>query len=673
MIGISRNGWVLQLAQTNEDLMSIFDFYKSLPKGSLVGLDSETTGLDFIKNEIVGVCLSAFNSQGVQVGAYLPVRHSGYAHNLDKDTVFELCKYCIENHQTCLWNRAFDFGMLEREIGEIYWKNQSVSAQVAFYLGMTQPYPKLKDSYRLLFPRADVTIFNEVSESHNFGETNPELSYIYAASDPCMTVDVYRACFSRFPFIKNIFPLDNQAEEVLRSISKDYINFDTSLCSTMLEETTAKLSVLEKEIYALAGMPFLISSSQQTASVLSRFVPLTVKTEKGSISVKAEVLQKIDHPLAKLLVQHSDLRTFKNSYLTKYHNVSTASGGKLRVSWSGVAALTGRLACSGSDKNSYFSPKCNLQSVPKDVVISYVHPHPELGLCVNKVKEGSLGTVENKSGFRDCFVPPTGYDWLSADYSGQEFRIAINFAKEKILAEAINAGLDPHMETAALAFGVRDKKHRQMAKAVTFGLLYGQTVQGLAEKLGLPLERAQEIQTQYFKGLPSLERWIEFQHNLARRQGRVFTYFGRPINIDLSKNYGYGLRVSQNAPIQGTGADLIRYKLLTLLSWRDSGKLPSDAIKFIFSVYDEVNIAVKHEYVQFFVNALEQVMKQEQEDWLVPLTAQVSIGTNWGSLIDDPIMQNNRIVDSHAITWHSDDLKQQFHTYMGYSPVGVQL
>ncbi len=668
MISISRNGWVLQLAQTNEDLMSVCAFYRSLPKGALVGLDTETTGLDFIKDRVVGVCLSAFTIQGVQVGTYLPVRHEGYTNNLVEEDVFGLVRYCIDNHQVCLWNRSFDFGMLEKEVGVINWVNSSVSAQVAFYLGMTKPYPALKESYQFLFPHADVTIFSEVSESHNFGQTNPELSYVYAASDPCMTVDVYRACFLKFPFIKNIFQLDNRSEEVLRVISKDQISFDTDLCSRMLDEVNAKLSVLEKEIYSIAGMPFLISSSVQTASVLSRFVPLTVKTEKGSVSVKSEVLQKIDHPLAKLLAEHSDLRTFKNSYLSKYLSTATGSGGKLRVSWSGVAALTGRLACSGSDKNSYYSQKCNLQSVPKDVVVSYVHPHSTLGLCVNSVPEGSLGTVETKSGFRDCFIPPEGYDWISADYSGQEFRIAINFAKEKRLAEAINAGLDPHMETAALSFGVRDKTHRQMAKAVTFGLLYGQTVQGLASRLGVSLERAQQIQDQYFNGLPSLKRWIEFQHNLAKRQGRVFTYFGRPINIDLSKNYGYGLRVSQNAPIQGTGADLIRYKLITLQSWRESGKIPDDAIKFIFSVYDEVNLAVKHEYVQFFVVALKEIMRQEQPDWLVPLEAEVSLGASWGQMLESPVMKDNMIVDSPSIVWNSDEVRQQFHSYVGYAP-----
>ena len=671
MLSVSRNGWSLHLVQTEKDLSDVSFFFRSLPENSLLGLDTETTGLDFIKDRVVGVCLSAFNSQGVQVGVYLPIRHEGYANNLSEADVFELTRYCIDTHQVCLWNRSYDFGMLEKEVGVINWRNNSVSAQVAFYLGMTKPYPALKESYRFLYPRADVTVFSEVASTTSFAETNPELSYIYAASDPCMTVDVYRTCFTRFPFIKSIFPTDNQSEEVLRTISKDYVNFDTDLCNSMLAVTTAQLSALEKEIYAIAGMPFLISSPVQTASVLSRFVPLTVKTEKGATSVKAEVLQKIDHPLAKLLVKHSDLRTFKNSYLTKYSAVTTASGGKLRVSWSGVAALTGRLACSGSDKNSYFSPKCNLQSVPKDVTVSYVQPHPTLGLCVNSTQEGSLGTVENKSGFRDCFIPPKGYDWVSADYSGQEFRIAINFAKEKKLAEAVNAGLDPHMETAALSFGIRDKTHRQMAKAVTFGLLYGQTDRGLAEKLGVSLERAQQIQSQYFKGLPSIQRWIEFQHSLAKRQGRVFTYFGRPINIDLTKNYGYGLRVSQNAPIQGTGADLIRNKLITLLAWRESGKLPDDAIKFIYSVYDEVNLAVKHEYAQFFVDALKVVMRQVQSDWLVPLEAEVSLGTSWGQLIDNPIMQNNIIVDSPAIVWHSEEVRQQYHNYVGYKPAVV--
>lgn len=668
MLSCTKNGWVLQLVQTQQDLDQVVMFYHSLPEGTLVGLDTETTGLDFIKNNVVGVCLSAFNDRGLQIGTYLPVRHAGYANNLDIPTVFGLTKYCIDNHQTCLWNRPFDFGILTKDTGTIHWQNKSVSAQVAFYLALTKPYPKLKDSYQFLFPRADVTIFSEVSESSNFAETNPELSYIYAASDPCMTVDVYRTCFSRFPYIKDIFPLDNQSEEVLRQISQDYIHFDTKGAEVMLRDTDAQISATEKEIFAIAGIPFLISSAKQTAEVLSRFVPLTVKSEKGAVSVKAEVLEKIDHPLAKLLVKHSKLRTFKNSFLTKYIDVTTKSEGRLRVSWSGVAALTGRLACSGSDKNSFYSPKCNLQSVPKDVEVRYVHHDVDLGLVTNGTKEGSLGWVEAKTGFRDCFIPPEGYVWLSGDYSGQEVRIAVNYAKEKALAAAINAGLDPHMETAALAFGVRDKKHRGMAKSVTFGLLYGQTEQGLAEKLGVSLAEAKHIMQQYFKGLPAIEKWIAFQHNLAKRQGRVFTYFGRPINIDLSKNYGYGLRVSQNAPIQGCAADLIRYKLSTLLQWWESGAFPKDAWASIFSVYDEVNIAVKREYIQFFAEVLGQVMRQEQHDWLVPLEACVSVGVSWGQLLDDPIWNNGFIVDSPAINWHSEELKKQFHDFIGYKP-----
>ena len=201
-------------------------------------------------------------------------------------------------------------------------------------------------------------------------------------------------------------------------------------------------------------------------------------------------------------------------------------------------APTGRLASGGAQGNSYFMPM-NIQAIPKTQEVLFVHKHPQLGYHLTTTEEGSLGTCETKSGFRRVFNAPEGYAFLSFDYSAEELKFVTNYAREKVWADAFNSGADLHMATAKLAFGKETKEARGDAKAVNFGIIYGQTPSGLAAKLGVSKKRGQEIYDSVLDAVPTLKKWMAYQRKEAAKRGMVFTFYGRPRNLQEYYNTSF--------------------------------------------------------------------------------------------------------------------------------------
>ena len=648
----------LFLIETEDDLNRLQLFFDKISPQTPLGLDTETTGVDYLKDSIVGFCLSIYH-KGKYKGWYLPVRHFTET-NLPLLQTLKFIDTLCHKHPLYLFNRPFDFFFLEKE-GIDLSKVISHDVQIMVWEATSEGMPSLKGSYKTFLKKEVPTFIQTVTAStgkvdYNFGNTDPRTSFTYAAYDPVATLELGEHMMRKFSYIKKIYPLDNRASEVIRNQSKIDVKIDFNSVLPFKEEVEHKLRNVRRQMFEITGYQFNPNSNREKAEALSRFVTLTDKTSSGAFSVKSEVLEKIDHPLARLLVEYAKLQKFISSYITPLESVQKFKS-STKFKWNTVAAPTARLASGGAKGNSYYIDY-NIQSIPKQNEILYVHPHPHLGLQLTPSSEGALGECEVKSGFRRVFTAPEGYAFMTFDYSGQEVRLMANMAKEHVWADAFNNSEDVHMKVAELAFNERSKVARSHAKAVTFGLAYGMSTQSLAKRLNVSLARATEIVSQYFSALTNFKKWIANQHLIARKNYIIFDYYGRPRNLEPYYNtsdphkVAFGDRSSVNSVIQSAGADILRIKLCQLFDYWHSDKDFHDNVIIPYSVYDEINFYVKYEYIGEAYRIIPQIMREEHSNWLCPLIVEGGIGTSWGTCIDNPTIENGKITNSLNIKWY---------------------
>ncbi len=408
------NGFTLCLIESMDEFYA--EAKDRLVKGVFVGLDTETSGLDFNKDKVAGVCVSFGRSLTTQEyrGYYLPLNHISYPNNLPKDEVCKFVSMLLYEYGTVFWNRPFDLFQFENLGIKIPFIGGMNDAQCMEFLVNGDHYPALKPTCRKYFPNWTMMEYSD-NESMNFCETDPRKSFRYAAFDPVATVKVAVEIWNRFSYIRKIYPLDNMSSEAVRRFSKSPIYFNKEYVHQLLVEKTEQLKEITNKIYEIAGYQFNIKSNREKADALSRFVTLTEKTKAGSYMVNEEILSKIEHPLAKLFLEHVEVAKFISTYLKKMDEFPNP----FRCNYSCVNVPTGRLSSGGSKGNSYFAP-FNIQNVPKIEEKKYVHLDPKYGQIVTDEEEGSIGKIKCKAGLRGAFVPPEGYLWCAFDYSAEE-------------------------------------------------------------------------------------------------------------------------------------------------------------------------------------------------------------------------------------------------------------
>lgn len=346
------NGYSVHLVETVEEIHSLKE--KFTPK-VMCGVDCETKGLEFKPEQVVGVCLSGGSDYSVKgyAGYYLPIRHNGY-NNLPIKDVMELTQWVIDNRQTVFHNRNFDASMLEYDGIKIPFVGGMHDSQIMCYLVFNEPYPALKD-YSKRFLKWDMIEFSEnKAEDHNFGSTNPEITFRYAAGDPVATVMLARKMWNDYPYIRKIYKIDNFTLEAVRLLSQNELTLDYEYLEALKEETERKLKEIQTRIYSLSGVyGFNIDSAKEKADVLSRFVTLTEKTKTGKFKTDEEALMKLNHPIARLMVEYSETRVFLKSFVAK---MCSYKGRVVRANYNTVNVPSGRLSSGGSSGNPYFAP-----------------------------------------------------------------------------------------------------------------------------------------------------------------------------------------------------------------------------------------------------------------------------------------------------------------------------
>ena len=382
------------------------------------------------------------------------------------------------------------------------------------------------------------------------------------------------------------------------------VKLDTVALKQSSEELTAALNNLEKEIYELAGVKFNINSSKQVGEVLFEHLKIEEKAKKtktGSYSTSEDILEKIrsKHPVVGKLLEYRGLKKLLSTYIDALPELINPETGKIHTSFNQTVTATGRLS----------STNPNLQNIPI---------RDELGREIRK-----------------AFIPDNeDCTFFSADYSQIELRIMAHLSQDEHMIEAFRSGADIHSATAAKIYGIPVEEvtgdMRRKAKTANFGIIYGISIFGLAERLNIPRAESKELIEGYFKSYPGIRDYMDESIRIAKEKGYVETIFKRKrylpdINSHNAIVRGYAERNAINAPIQGSAADIIKVAMVRIFNRFEAEGLKS---KMILQVHDELNFNVCQDEQE----KVRQIVLEEMENAIqlqVPLIADCGEGKNW--------------------------------------------
>lgn len=598
------------IAQTYETIYSeaqLDDWLARIDGAALTALDTETTSLEPMTAQMVGISLS------VEVGtaAYIPMAHNyaGAPEQLARELVLEKLRPWLEDASKPKLGQNLKYD------SHIF-ANHGVTLRGIVHDTLLQSYvfeshrPHDMDSLALrhldhkTIPFVDVC--GKGANQICFDQVEVGRATEYAAEDADITLRLHESMLphvekdDKLNFIYRHIELPTA--EVLQKIERNGVLIDAALLATQSNELGARIMELEQQAYELAGGPFNLGSPKQIGEIFfgKLQLPVIKKTPTGAPSTDEEVLQKLaeDYPLPKVLLEYRGLSKLKSTYTDKLPKMVNQSTGRVHTNYAQAVAVTGRLA----------SNDPNLQNIPI------------------RTKEGRR--------IREAFVAPPGSVIVSADYSQIELRIMAHISGDEAMLRAFADGVDIHRATAAEIFGVApdevQSEQRRYAKVINFGLIYGMSAFGLAGNLGIERGAAQSYIDRYFARFSGVKQYMDETRLQAKAQGYVETVFGRrlwlpEINSPNGPRRQGAERAAINAPMQGTAADLIKLAMVAVQGWLEADKLQT---KMIMQVHDELVLEVPEAELELVKRKLPELMAGVAV-LKVPLTAEVGIGANW--------------------------------------------
>ena len=438
-------------------------------------------------------------------------------------------------------------------------------------------------------------------------DIEPEKVKEYAGEDADITLQLRHFFEPRIEASGNkklLEEIEGPLMPVLADMEAEGINLDTASLSRLSEELRDDLIKIEEEIYELAGGQFKISSPKQVGEVLFdrlKVVEKAKKTKTGQYATSEEVLAKIQHkhPIIEKILDFRELQKLRNTYVDSLPKLIREETGHIHTSYNQVVAATGRLS----------SDHPNLQNIP-------------------------IRTERGRE-IRKAFVPRSAdYELMASDYSQIELRIMAAMSEDDGMIEAFVKGHDIHSATAAKVYGVPleevDRDMRSKAKMVNFGIIYGISAFGLADRLNISRTESKEIIDSYFEQYPKVKQFMDASIQLAKEKGYVETIMGRKrilrdINSANGVVRGNAERVAINAPIQGSAADLIKLAMINIQAELKNRKLKS---KMLLQVHDELVFDVEKSEKQEVKDLVEEYMSKAIE-MKVPLILETGFGNNW--------------------------------------------
>lgn len=596
--------------ETVMDQAALDRWLTRLREASLIAFDTETTSLDYMQAQIVGV------SFAVEAGsaAYVPLAHEypGAPDQLDREQVLAQLKPLLEdpkcakvgqnlkydmsvlaNHGIRLCGIAFDT-MLESYVLNAGGGRHDMDSLAERHLGVKTIH--FED------------IAGKGAKQLTFDQIPIEQAGPYAAEDADITLRLHQALW---PQLEQIDPLRRVLSElevpllsVLSRIERTGVRVNGGMLEAQSAELAKRMHDLEQQAYEIAGRSFNMGSPKQIGQIFFEELelPVIAKTPKGAPSTAESVLQELadqGHELPQVILQHRGLAKLKSTYTDKLPEMVDPVSGRLHTSYHQAVAATGRL--SSSDPN--------LQNIP-------------------------IRSEEGRR-IRQAFVPQDGWRMLAADYSQIELRIMAHLSADKGLLSAFAAGADIHRATAAEVFGADSveavsAEQRRSAKAINFGLIYGMSAFGLAKQLGIERAAAQEYVDLYFNRYPGVKAFMERTREQAREQGYVETLFGRRLYLPNIKARNQQVRAAAertaiNAPMQGTAADIIKRAMLAVDAWI---REQSPALQLLMQVHDELVFEVQPDSLDAVSETVKTLMEGAAE-LDVPLVVDVGVGDNW--------------------------------------------
>ena len=579
-----------------------------LEKAELFAFDTETTSLDYMQADIVGVSFAVEEGEA----AYVPVAHAypGAPEQLPRDLVLEKLRPLLESdeHRKVGQNLKYDASVLAR--AGITLRGIAFDTMLESYVLDSTGSRHDMDSLALKYLGRTTTHFEDVAgkgaKQITFDQVGIEEASAYAAEDADVTLALHEALWPKLvaePTLESVFrDIELPLVDVLSRIERTGALVDEDQLWEQSRELGMRLQELEEEAHNVAGQVFNLGSPKQLGEILfdKLGLPVIKKTPKGAPSTAEDVLQELalDFPLPKLLLEHRSLSKLKGTYTDKLPGLINAETGRIHTSYHQAVTATGRL--SSSDPN--------LQNIP-------------------------IRTAEGRR-IRRAFVAPAGYRIVAADYSQIELRIMAHLSGDEGLLEAFRENLDVHSATASEVFDVEldavSAEQRRKAKAINFGLIYGMSAFGLAKQIHVDRGEAQRYIDVYFDRYPGVQQYMDRTRALAHEQGYVETLFGRrlylpEINARNKMRQQAAERTAINAPMQGTAADIIKKAMLAVDQWLRDDDVDA---RMIMQVHDELVLEVAESQLQAVSDALCELMGKAAE-LSVPLLVEAGSGENW--------------------------------------------
>jgi DNA polymerase I len=569
-----------------------------------VSFDTETTSIDAITARLVGISFCYLPGEAY----YIPVPTDDHEATLE---IVQEFKEILESPTITKigQNIKYDLVVLQRYGIDV--QGPLYDTMLAHYLlepDMRHNMDLLAETYLHYTPIAIETLLGKGKHQLTMDKLPPLQIYEYACEDADVTLQLknYFDPLLEKQGLKRLFnEVENPLVRVLGHMEREGVSIDAEALAESSISLQASIQEIEQKIFNLAGMEFNIGSPKQLGEVLFDRMQLggnkIKKTKTGQYATGEEILSKLafEHEIVQLILDHRQLTKLKSTYVDALPQLICNEDNRLHTSYNQAVAATGRLS----------STNPNLQNIP---------------IRTEKGRE-----------IRKAFVPrDENHVLLSADYSQIELRIMAHFSNDATMKEAFQKGLDIHASTAAKVFHVPvdqvDGDMRRKAKTINFGIIYGISAFGLAERLAIPRREAAEIIEAYFQEFPAVKQYMDSAINEAREQEFVETLLGRrrylrDINSRNQNIRGYAERNAINAPIQGTAADIIKIAMINIDQWLRDEKLAS---RMILQVHDELVFDVVKEELPLVQAKIEDLMKHAFP-LSVPMEVGLGTGDNW--------------------------------------------
>jgi DNA polymerase-1 len=595
---------VYELVVTEDRLAAWLEKLETAP---LIAFDTETTSIDAMLADIVGVSLAVEPGKA----AYIPLGHDypGAPVQLPRDHVLGALKPIFEDASRPKVGQhgKYDINILSHYGIEV--KGLLHDTMLESYIYNATATRHDMDSLATRYLGYTTIKYEQVAgkgaKQISFSQVDIDTACRYAAEDADVTLRLHHALWPKLeaePSLRDVYAdIEIPLVPVLAKMERTGVLIDANVLRLQSQQLGKRMVELQQLAYASAGHEFNLDSPKQLQAVLFDELGLAakIKTPTGQPSTNEEAMEAIaeTHELPRLILEYRGLAKLRSTYTDKLAGIVNPRTGRVHTSYHQGAVATGRI--SSSDPN--------LQNIP-------------------------VRTEEGRR-IRQAFIAPEGWRIVAADYSQIELRIMAHLSNDEGLVRAFREGGDVHRATAAEVFGVTADEvttnQRRAAKAINFGLMYGMSAFGLAKQLGVDRGEASDYMGRYFSRYPGVRAFMDATREQAHRDGYVQTLFGRRLYLEnlTSRNQAFRAgaeRAAINAPMQGTAADIIKRAMIAVSAWI----APRDDVRMLMQVHDELVFEVRADAVDEVRAGIETHMTGAAQ-LSVPLQVDIGVGANW--------------------------------------------